>query len=34
MIKLTKLNGDEFVVNAELIRFIERRPDTYITLTT
>ena len=34
MIKLTKLNGDEFVVNAELIRYIERRPDTYITLTT
>lgn len=34
MIKLTKLNGDEFVVNAELIRFIEHRPDTYITLTT
>ncbi|MDA0283079.1 MAG: flagellar FlbD family protein [Planctomycetota bacterium] len=34
MIKLTKLNGDEFVVNAELIRFVERRPDTYVTLTT
>lgn len=34
MIKLTKLNGDEFVVNAELIRIIESRPDTYITLTT
>lgn len=34
MIKLTKLNGDEFVLNAELIRFVERRPDTYITLTT
>jgi len=34
MIKLTKLNGEEFVVNAELIRFIERRPDTYVTLTT
>lgn len=34
MIKLTKLNGDEFVVNAELIRFIESRPDTYISLTT
>lgn len=34
MIKLTKLNGDRFVVNAELIRFIESRPDTYITLTT
>ncbi len=34
MIKLTKLNGDEFVVNAELIRYVERRPDTYVTLTT
>lgn len=34
MIKLTKLNGDEFVVNAELIRYVESRPDTYVTLTT
>lgn len=34
MIKLTRLNGEEFVVNAELIRFVERRPDTYVTLTT
>ncbi len=34
MIKLTKLNGEEVIVNAELIRFVERRPDTYITLTT
>ncbi len=34
MIKLTRLNGDEFVVNAELIRFVESRPDTYVTLTT
>ena len=34
MIKLSKLNGEEFVVNAELIRFVERRPDTYVTLTT
>lgn len=33
MIKLTKLNGDQFVLNAELIRYIESRPDTYITLT-
>jgi flagellar protein FlbD len=32
MIKLTRLNGEEFVVNAELIRFVESRPDTYITL--
>lgn len=34
MIKLTRLNGDEFILNAELIRFVESRPDTYITLTT
>lgn len=34
MIKLTRLNGDEIVVNAELIQFVERRPDTYVTLTT
>ena len=33
MIKLTRLNGDEFVLNASLIRFVESRPDTYITLT-
>jgi len=33
MIKLTKLNGDEFVVNADLIQFVEQRPDTYGTLT-
>lgn len=34
MIELTRLNGDEFVLNADLIRFVESRPDTYITLTT
>ena len=34
MIRLTRLNGDEFVVNADLIRFIESRPDTFVTLTT
>ena len=34
MIKLTRLSGEEIVVNAELIQFIERRPDTYVTLTT
>ena len=32
MIKLTRLNGDEFVVNAEMIRYVESRPDTYVTL--
>ena len=34
MIKLTRLNGEEFILNADLIRFIEIGPDTYITLTT
>ena len=34
MIKLTRLSGEEFILNAELIRFVEARPDTYITLTT
>lgn len=32
MITLTRLNGDEFVVNAEMIRTIEERPDTTIVL--
>ena len=32
MIRLTKLNRDEFVLNAELIRYVERCPDTLITL--
>ena len=34
MISLTRLNGSPFVVNAELIRTIEERPDTTIVLTT
>jgi flagellar protein FlbD len=33
MIKLTHLSGDPFILNAELIRYVEARPDTYITLT-
>ena len=32
MITLTRLNGSPFVVNAELIRTIEERPDTTIVL--
>ena len=32
MIKLTRLDGEPFVLNADLIRYIERRPDTFITL--
>ena len=33
MIKLTRLDGEPFVLNAELIRYVERRPDTFVTLT-
>ena len=31
LIKVTRINGDEFVVNAELIQYVEARPDTIIT---
>lgn len=34
MIELTRLNGKDLVVNAELIALIERTPDTILTLTT
>jgi flagellar protein FlbD len=34
MIRLTHLNAEPFILNAELIRYIEARPDTFITLTT
>ena len=34
MIKVTRLNGEEIVVNADLIEFVESTPDTLITLTT
>lgn len=34
MIKVTRMNGVEFVLNAELIEFIDSTPDTVITLTT
>lgn len=34
MIKLTRINGDEFVVNAEMIKYVEARPDTIITMVT
>lgn len=33
MIVVKRLNGKEFVVNAELILYIEETPDTIITLT-
>ncbi len=32
MIRVSRLNGKEFVVNAELIQFLEETPDTVITL--
>ena len=32
MIRVSHLNGEPFVLNAELIRYIEQRPDTFITL--
>ena len=34
MIALTKLNGQEMVVNAELIEIVEKTPDTIISLVT
>lgn len=34
MIKLKRLNGKEFVVNCELIQYLEETPDAVITLTT
>ncbi len=33
MIKLHKLNGDEFILNSSHIEVIETKPDTVITLT-
>jgi len=32
MINVTRLNGQRFVINAELIRTIEEQPDTILTL--
>jgi flagellar protein FlbD len=34
MITLHRLNGKEFVLNAEQIKFVESTPDTVITLAT
>ncbi|MCI6498580.1 flagellar FlbD family protein [Lachnospiraceae bacterium HCP1S3_C3] len=34
MINVTRLNGKKFVINCELIEFIEETPDTVITFTT
>ena len=33
MIRLSRLGGEPFLLNAELIQFVESRPDTFITLT-
>lgn len=33
MIVVTRLSGDLVVVNANLIRYVESKPDTYVTLT-
>jgi Uncharacterized protein, possibly involved in motility len=32
MIRLTRRNGNSFVLNAELIKFVEEVPDTIVTL--
>ncbi len=34
MIKVTRLGGEVFILNADLIQYVEERPDTFITLTT
>ena len=34
MVKLTRLNKTNLVVNSELIEFVEATPDTIVTLTT
>ena len=33
MIKITRFNGEEFVVNCDMIETVEETPDTVITLT-
>lgn len=34
MIKLTRLNGNEFTVNCDLIETVEATPDTIVSMTT
>ncbi|PKM77668.1 MAG: flagellar protein FlbD [Firmicutes bacterium HGW-Firmicutes-15] len=34
MINLTRLNGEKFILNIDLIEIMEETPDTVITLTT
>jgi len=33
LIRVTRLNGEEFYINPDLIQYIEKTPDTVITLT-
>ena len=33
MIKVTKINNSEIIINSDLIEFVESRPDTIISLT-
>jgi len=32
MIHLTRLRGEPLVLNADMIKYVEERPDTYVTL--
>lgn len=32
MIKVTRLDGEPFILNADLIKTVEERPDTFVTL--
>ena len=34
MIKVTRLDGEELVVNSDLIEYVQTTPDTILTLTT
>lgn len=34
MIRLTRLNNQAFIVNSDLIKFVEQSPDTLLTLVT
>ena len=34
MVKASRLNGNEFYINPDLIEFIEKTPDTVLTMTT
>jgi len=34
MIKVTRLNGEKFYINPDLIEFIEETPDTVVSMTT